>query len=513
MAKDIDVVLDKLFSHGIVNNLGTNKTPDFFAETMVNLRLRNGGITARQWQKQIFDWESPIEIQAITSNKWELHYVHDWHFFTYDLENAPVDRWDIDHKWDTYLFTYGDATIILTWADRPRVWDWSSLDQTTNSNIPAWVNPSFWGSFAWFTYVNDTWQPNILRISRPISLANQDYAYDWTWSWAEQITFSSKIVWAISTLNFLWIFTEKSIEYISRDNLTTTWWVASLYAIPIAWGDVLLNPSTITSANEFIFYVTRDLQIKTVNYVQGNPVPEVAVISENIRELLQTQLHEDQPMSFSFYDKKENIVTFVFRSIASTVNDMHIIYDLNTNQWLMDMDKNYIWVAVLNEKIYAGSAFSYSIIQDNVGTDDFSNPVNWEFVSSNMILWNPLQVKQFRGTSLAGKYNINTLFEWQVLVDWTPTMTKTIDGGVIGNVVTEGIWWESIGGEPIWWDISNIVDRLVDFWKDATIGALRLSGKKMSIRLAWWSRGQKFIIDYASIKVRPRKRTRSSDRV
>lgn len=42
------VVLDKLFSKGIIKNLGSNKTPDFYATVMENLRIKNGGITARK---------------------------------------------------------------------------------------------------------------------------------------------------------------------------------------------------------------------------------------------------------------------------------------------------------------------------------------------------------------------------------------------------------------------------------------------------------------------------------
>lgn len=185
-----------------------------------------------------------------------------------------------------------------------------------------------------------------------------------------------------STLNFLWIFTKDSIEYISRDNLTTTGGIASLFAIPIASGDELMNPDTVVNANEFIFYMTSARRIKTINYVQGNPVPQVAVISEEINEYLQTELNADQSTAFATFDKQENLVKFWVRSITSTVNDTCIIWDLNAQTRFVDKDKYFNDMTQLNDVYYAGSAFSYRVIQDEVGTDDDNSPVEWEYDTS-----------------------------------------------------------------------------------------------------------------------------------
>lgn len=47
MAKDIEVSVDKLFSKGFVRDFGTNKVPEYFAHSIVNLRIKNGGVTIR----------------------------------------------------------------------------------------------------------------------------------------------------------------------------------------------------------------------------------------------------------------------------------------------------------------------------------------------------------------------------------------------------------------------------------------------------------------------------------
>lgn len=514
MAKDLDIALDKMFWVGLLKNLGENKTPDFYAEKMINLRIRNGGITARKGQEEVFDGGSADKIQGITNNHWQLQYVQDGDFITYDLAtDTESNEGSISHTGKVRFITYWPYTIILTGIWYPRVRNGTALAQLTSSNIVAWANPSFWARFAWFTVVNDTTNTNVIRISRPISLANQTYAYDWSWSGSWNITFDGDFLWCIWTLDFLWIFTSKSIEYIGKDNLTNVGGISSLFSTPISWWDQLLNPDTVTAANEFIFYVTNDIRIKTINYVQGNPVPEIAVISESIRDILEWELHPDQSEAFCFYDKQENIVVFVFRSITSTVNDMHLLYDLNTQQRLMDLDKYYTGVTTLNDKIYAGSALSYKLIQDNTGTDDFNTSVDWSFESGNMILWDPTQVKQWRGAKLAGRYNINTLINWEIDIDGQTTMTKQISGSLIWQALDAGIGSSEIWWEPIWWDINVQYSELVDFERVATIWAVRLTGKKARTRLFGGTKGQKFIIDYANMTVRPRIRGLRSDRV
>lgn len=514
MAKDVDIELGKLFSVWLLRNLGENKTPDFYAERMVNLRIRNGGITARSGQEEVFDWDDSSEIQGITNNHWLLEYVQWGDFITYDLDtDTESNEWSISHTGKVRFITYWIYTIILTGIWYPRVWDWSALSQLTSSNITAWANPSFWAKFAWFTVVNDTTTTNTIRISQPISLAAQTNSYMRTGSGSWTITFDWDFLWCIGTLSFLWIFTTKTIEYISRDNLTTVGGISSLFSIPISWWDALLNPDTVTSANEFIFYVTEDIRIKTINYIQGNPVPQIAVISEPIRELLEESLHSDQSNAFIYYNKQENIVVVVFRGITSTVTDLHVIYDMETREWFTDMDKYFAWVTTLNDNIYAGSALSYKLIQDNVGTDDFNTSVDRAFESGNMTLGDPVQVKQWRGSKLAGRYNNNTLINREIDLDWQTTMTKQIDWSSIGTPLDDGIGGEDIGGEPIGGDIFTETSDLVDFEREATTGAIRLTGKKARIRLYWWRKGQKFVIDYANMTVRPRVRSNRSDRV
>ena len=522
MAKgDHIVTLDKLFSKGIVKNLWQNKTADHYADNMVNLRIKNGGITPRKWVVTIFDWEDANPIQWITANSVNetLLVVQDDFLRKINTWNDPVDDtsiWDISFSGNVRFINYGIYTIILTGAGYPRVYNNTSLAQLTSSNIAVNTNPSFWVRYAWFTVVNSNLNSNVILISRPVTLANQEYSYDWAGSWSETITFDTKVLGMTSTLNYLWIFTQDSIEYISRDNLTTTGGIASLFAIPIASGDELMNPDTVVNANEFIFYMTASRRIKTINYVQGNPVPQVAVISEEINEYLQTELNTDQSTAFATFDKQENLVKFWVRSTTSTVNDTCIIWDLNAQTRFVDKDKYYADMTELNDVYYAGSAFSYRVIQDEVGTDDDNSPVEWEFESTYMDIWNPTMRKQFRGNRLAGRINTYATIDWEFAVDGNTVMSKQIVGSTIpwnGSDLSLWIGGSEIWWEPIAWPIAESDDDLSDFERVATQGAIRATGKKCKISLSWWQLWQKLIIDYADITIRPRIRELISDKV
>lgn len=515
------VALDKIFSKWIIRNLGENKTADFYAHTMINMRIKNGWITPRKWTETVYNGSNANEVQWITANTVNntLLVVQNGHLRKINIWSDPVtdtDIGDISYSGKVRFIEYGKYTIILTWSGYPWVYDNSTLSQLTSSNIAADTNPSFWVKYAGFTVVNSSLNENAIVISVPITLANQEKSYDWASSGKEDITFASKVLWMTSTINFLRIFTERSIEYISRDNLTTTWWVSSLYTIPIAQWDVLMNPDTVTNANEYIFYMTASRKIKTINYVQGNPVPQVATISEEIDEFMQNKLNSDQTNAFASFDKVENLVKFHVRSRTWSSNDMVIIRDLENETRFVDMDKYYLWIAELGEKYYAWSALSYRIVQDEKGVDDDDDPVQFEYLSTTISLWDPVMQKQFRWAKIGGKINWYAKFEWTIYVDDVSSMSKQIDGSTIPwNSSPLSLWigWSPIGAQPIGWNIFEESEEMSDFEREATRLSLRASGQKVRIGIKWWQNNQKMIVDYAEITLRPRKRSSIASRV
>jgi len=52
---DQKAILAKMFSKGFLNDKGKNKTPDFFADELWNVRIKNEGITLRNGIVLIYD--------------------------------------------------------------------------------------------------------------------------------------------------------------------------------------------------------------------------------------------------------------------------------------------------------------------------------------------------------------------------------------------------------------------------------------------------------------------------
>ena len=44
---DTQAVIRQMFSKGFISDLGKNKTPNFYADDVNNIRIKNGGITIR----------------------------------------------------------------------------------------------------------------------------------------------------------------------------------------------------------------------------------------------------------------------------------------------------------------------------------------------------------------------------------------------------------------------------------------------------------------------------------
>lgn len=131
---------------------------------------------------------------------------------------------------------YGDFIIILVGNGFPYVWDGSTLTQLTSSNLTTGVNPQFGTRFAGFTAINSQLNTNVIYLSRPITVANQQYAYDRSGTDSETISYDSPVVGLIGTLNNLWIFTETAIERMDRSSVAVTGGVASLYSVPLSSG-------------------------------------------------------------------------------------------------------------------------------------------------------------------------------------------------------------------------------------------------------------------------------------
>jgi len=182
-----------------VDAAGRNKAASYFLLYVRNARIENGSLTVRPGFREVVSSTIGTHIRGITANNENgMVYVStDGTFKEVDIENnAFVDIGSVGNDVKNNYIEYGKYTIILTGDDFPYVYDGTTLTQLTASNIPSGVNPHIGVAFSGFTAVagNTPDTDNVLYFSRPITVANQEYCYDWVGTGSEQLTLQSPIV-------------------------------------------------------------------------------------------------------------------------------------------------------------------------------------------------------------------------------------------------------------------------------------------------------------------------------
>lgn len=387
----------------------------------------------------------------------------------------------------------------------------TKLIQVTSAEIDAGVNPSFWGTFAWFTITNRSDVSNVLNVSRPITLTNQWYCHDWKWTDAYTISFKWSLQWNCSTLSRYWVFTDKSIEYLSPSFLDST---GAYVPTTFADGEVLCSPDIVVPAGDLVFFATKSKKIRSIWYQWAVTEPQIKTISDIewswIQRFMLEELAEDQSLAFWHFDKQNNLIKFFFVGINSTTPDICLCRDINANQWLQDMDKTYWSITTLWTRQFASSSVWRAVFEDEVGEDDDWQAIQWSFITQNMWLQEPSVVKFWRWFTIAGQIWFETICRTQVWTDDSLLFDKYIDGSIenpfwVGWVWDAGIWMGAI------WDVYSD-QSLSDFEKVVDVGRLRRTWKKIRFGFSWSTIWQRIVLDFLSITYRVRKRRRVKDK-
>lgn len=519
------IEIAKIFSVGFLDDKGKNKTPDYYADKMENLIIKNGWITVRPWNELIYSENEakPIRWMASNSviNENRIYYVANSTFSYVDLSTwSQVDVWSIGTDNDCVLVNAWWYIIIFTWASYPRHYDWTTLAQNTSVEIDTWVNPQFGGKFAWFTACNSQLNKNILYISRPITLAHQEYCYHFKGTDAQTIDLSSKLLWMCSTMDAMWFFTTNNIQRLTRDNLTTTWGISSLFTIPFAeWYSWPANHKSIVKAWDAIFFLTANKKIASINYEWTVTTPRMRGLSDkpqvSIDWFMQRELDDDLSQSFWFFDEERQLVKFRVKSWTSTVPDICIVYDLQNKTFFTFYDLFYSNMVRLEwtNQIYAGSSLSHKIVQDGVWTSDCWDAINRLFETTDVIpMWTSI-VQTFNGIALAWQTNSLLDAKRDVYVDDKLVVWKTLLWSRYTWVSSRWIGSYAIWEEPIWWFPTWVLDDLVDFEADMWVESMRFTGKKIKSVFSWWTLWEDFIFDKYSITYTPRARKLITDKL
>ena len=388
------------------------------------------------------------------------------------------------------MISYDKYTIILNGETYPLVYDWTTLTQLWAGAIEADANPLYGAVFADFTYVSGTGTKSTqLYISKPIVATAITDCYDWADATADIRTMRSNILWLVGTMNRLVVFCEDSIEYLDRSTVATVWGSSVFYTKPIATGDKLASHRSIVAAGDAIFFLTKDVQVKTVSYVEWTVEMDIGELSEDDWKsisLFMSSLDRDQSDSFGYYNKNEGLIKWRVKSNWAIFNDTCLVYDLIAQTWLVDDNKYFSCAAEYDKKYYCGSDLNTDLLQDEVDYDDDWEGIARERRTNDNSFGDPLIRKSFRGATI--NWQISTLgeifVEWYV--DWikvTDTFTiswSAADPGILGWWV---IWGAEIWAEPIGGEVQQVnLLRLSNFNKKVGKGKLRTKGKRIQRR-------------------------------
>lgn len=235
---------------------------------------------------------------------------------------------------------------------------------------------------------------NTLYISRPITPANPEFSYDFTGSGSQQITYDTTIRGLKATMNGIYIFTDDQAHFIGANSLQNVAGSATFISTPLGNSSYPMSNLCIASSGDKIFYVTKNLQVQTINYMQGTAFSAIGELSArpivNIKEFLNT-LDTDQPNAFAHYNETDKTIQFQLRSVGSPFNDYVLVYDLINDTWNVDTNKNYNYLVKFNDTYYGFSDVNTSIYADDTGFSDAGMPIEFRIDTQNMNQGTPNQ--------------------------------------------------------------------------------------------------------------------------
>ena len=339
-------------------------------------------------------------------------------------------------------------------------------------------------------------QGNILRISAPVTIDNPENAYNFSGASASNIVYESNILGLHGTMNGLYVWNRDKVEFLGSNALQSVSGSATFISTPLWECGELINNQCVASIGDRIFFVTRDLQIQTINYIGGTDSPVVGELSERpiigIKELL-NDIDEEQPYAFAFQNKKDKTVQFHLRRIGSRFNDIVIVYDFINDTWDVDTWKDYNWVVEDGNRYYGFSDINTSVYIDDEWRSDAWSPIPFFLRTQDMNLGTLMQ-KRYTWFYTAWAIGPLSRLDYSINIDW-------------GNVFRDSIQWEmsrvqwawEIGFDEIW--ITEIGGSLTYEWdrflfdRTADQGRIFMDGTRIQFEISSMSDIQDYLID------------------
>lgn len=445
----------------------------------------------------LWKYRPSIKLNPLWTTNWQNSWTWSIEWSWYILENweymnlsSAILSWSIDVDVWYYTVIKNSRALIWSYWEPVKVFDWTSIYTPIYQPVNNWIVEFC----RWFTFLA-SW--NILYISKPITKDNPNNAYDWLNEWSQNIAYDAEIIWLKATMNWLYVFTTEKIEFIWSNALQNVSWSATFISTTLwDWWELISN-DLVTASWDKIFYVTKNLNINTINYIQWTAEPWLWELSNKpvvwIRELLQW-IDIDQPNWYAFINDNDSTVQFHLRTINSPFNNICITYDLINDTWNIDTGKNYNYIVKKWEKYYGFSDVNTSVYQDDVWNSDNWVAIRFLIKTQSLNLWS-IQQKIFgwffttwaiwQLSSLTYRVNIDKEWVFEDSIDW-----ETSDISWIWEIAGNAIWIN-----PIAWNLWLRLS-LKPFDFEADVGRIYQGWIRADIEIESQSQIQDFIIDW-----------------
>lgn len=363
----------------MASSKAVNTIPQEYLRYSQNLRIYDWGIGPRRWKVNVIDSTIWTKNAGWFVINWTLYQVTNSKIYEIDtINNTQTEKVDLWYDSIIDVMTYADFAIIVSDWEPLKVFDGTTIIEPLT--VPAdnsWII-EFTNNYSFLV------DEKTLYISRPILPDNPEYAYDFTDTAAQQIAFEDKIVWLKATLSWLFVITEKKVEFLWANSLQNVAWSAAFISQPIwDWWN-LVNNLCMAASWDKLFYLTKSLDIESVNYASGVDNPLIRELSSQpivgIKELLSGVDHE-QPSAFAIYNENENNIQFHVRTIWSPFNNISIVYDLINKTWNVDTWKYYNYIVKKQNEYFGFSDVNSSIYNDWVGFSDAWIPITTKWIT------------------------------------------------------------------------------------------------------------------------------------
>lgn len=496
-----DYPIEKFGTKLMVASKSVNNIPDFYLSLSRNARIYDGGIGPRRGKTLLKSSTLGTRNRGGFTLGGNLYQVTNSKVYETSLvDGTQTEKATVGYDAQVDVLTYGsNIAIIVSAGQAPKVYD-GVTTVTTPATVPA-ANTGIIEYCRGFSFLAGGTGGNILYVSRPITAANPEYAYDWTGSGSQNITYDKPIKALKATMNGLYVFTEDMVDYLGANALQNVAGSATLIYTPIGAAAYPVNNLSVAAAGDKIFWVSKNLQVMTVNYVPGVASSQIGELSArpvvSIKEFLDT-LDTTQATAFSFFNENDKTVQFHVRSANNGFNDQVLVYDAVNDAWNVDTGKNYNNAVKIGFAYYGLSDVNSSVYQDDVGFSDNGVPIGFHIVTQNLIQGTYRQ-KTYRGLFAMGAIGPLTVLNVSKTVDADNVFQDVIEGSPDLSAVVGDVGGAPVGGEPVGGFLGYATTR-VPFDLLADEGRIFNSGTRCQIDVSSSSQIQDFILDRLGVR-------------